>query len=71
MVKPEPSPPLTVPLFQSACITRPAFRIFRLLLLLLRPEILPLPKAFFSPGFLLLLLRTIPKIQNPSCLCLL
>lgn len=59
------SPHLSVPVFQGACITRPAFHVFRLLLLLLRPEISPLPKAFFLPGLSVLLLRTIPRSTQP------
>lgn len=54
-----------VPVFEGACITRPALHVFRLFLLLLRPDISPLPKALFPPGPLVLLLRTIPKSAQP------
>lgn len=54
-----------VPVFEGACITRPAFHVFRLFLLLLRPDISPLPKALLPPGPLVLLLRTIPKSAQP------
>lgn len=58
---------LTLPVFQGACITGPAFQVFCLFLLLLRPEIAPLPKAFFPPGPSLLLLRNIPN-RRPNIL---